>query len=97
MSSSPNSSSSSDGLAPLGWVMDVPCAVEFVLGTATVSVGECARFEPRSVVPLQQPAGADVQLRVGGVPLAEGELLVVDRTLSLRLTRLLPPAEPYLR
>ena len=93
MSSSPNSSSSSDVAPALGWVMDVPCAVEFVLGTATVRVGDCARFAPGTVLPLRQPAGADVQLRAGGVPLAEGEVLVVDGALSLRVTRLLPPAE----
>jgi flagellar motor switch/type III secretory pathway protein FliN len=93
MSSSTSSSSSSDALAPLGWVLDVPCAVEFILGTTTVRVADCARLEPQSVVALQQAAGADVQLRVGGVPLAEGEVIVLERTLSLRLTRMLPPAE----
>jgi flagellar motor switch/type III secretory pathway protein FliN len=93
MSSSPNSSSSSDAFAALDWVMDVPCAVEFVLGTATVNVARCSRFAPDDVVPLVQAAGADVQLRAGGVLLAEGEVLVVDRALSLRVTRLLPPAD----
>ena len=40
MSSSPNSSSSSEiaatGAGGMDWVMDVPCPVDFVLGTATV-------------------------------------------------------------
>jgi flagellar motor switch/type III secretory pathway protein FliN len=73
--------------------MDVPCAVEFVLGTATVRVGDCARLAPQSIVPLREAAGADVQVRVGGVVLAEGEVLVQDRSLALRLTRIVPPAE----
>ena len=97
MSSSPSSSSSSDALAALGWVMDVPCVVEFVLGTATVRVAECARLAEQSVLALQEAAGADVQLRAGGVTLAEGEVLVQDRTLALRLTRIVPPAEQDVR
>jgi flagellar motor switch/type III secretory pathway protein FliN len=97
MSSSPNSSSSSDALATLGWVMDVPCTVEFVLGTTTASVARCSRLAADDVVQLAQPAGADVQVRAGGVPFAEGEVLVVDRALSLRLTRLLPPSDSDVR
>ena len=95
MSSSPNSSSSSDGPTPpegpLGWVLDVPCPVEFVLGTATVTVRDCIEFHRDSIVRLKQPAGTDLEVRVSGVPIATGEVVVVSENLGLRLSRILPP------
>ena len=95
MSSSPNSSSSSelppppDG--PLTWVLDVPCPVEFVLGTATVKVRDCIEFAVNSVLRLKQTAGSDLQVRVAGVAIASGEVVLVDENLGLRVSRILPP------
>jgi flagellar motor switch/type III secretory pathway protein FliN len=96
MSSSPNSSSSSNAaLAPadsLGWVMDVPCPVDFVLGTATIKVRDCVQFTRDTVVRLKQAAGSDLEVRAGGVPLVSGEVVIVDETVGLRVNRILPPA-----
>jgi flagellar motor switch protein FliN/FliY len=98
MSSSPNSSSSSSAPAsaiaagPLAWLSDVPCRVEFILGTCTIKVRECVEFQTDSLVRLVQPAGSDLEVRVEGVPIAAGEVLVVNDSSALRVTRILPPA-----
>lgn len=97
MSSSPNSLSSSDArLAsapePFQWLMDVPCPVDFVLGTTTVKVRECAEFAIDSVIRLKQTAGADLEVRVAGVPMLTGEVVIVDENVGLRVGRILPPA-----
>ena len=94
MSSSPNSSSSSSPeLRPAlrAWLMDVPCPVDFVLGTATVKVRDCADFAIGTVVRLREPAGADLEVRVSGVPIATGEVVIDDENVGLRLGRILPP------
>jgi flagellar motor switch protein FliN len=93
MSSSPNSSSSSDTARadPLAWVMDVPCPVDFVLGTTTVKVRDCAQFTLDTIVRLKQAAGADLEVRVGGVPIATGDVVIADDNVGLRLSRILPP------
>jgi flagellar motor switch protein FliN/FliY len=75
----------------IDWVMDVPCPVDFVLGTSTIRVRECVEFVPNSVVRLRQPAGSDLEVRVGGVPMATGEVVIVDENVGLRLSRILPP------
>jgi flagellar motor switch protein FliN/FliY len=77
---------------PLSWLMDVPCRVEFVLGTCRVSVRDCLQFERDTVVPLDQPAGADLELRAGGVRMATGEVVVVDDRAGLRINQILPPS-----
>lgn len=98
MSSLPNSSSSSDApeaalIDPsMGWMLDVPCPVDFVLGTATVKVRDCVRFAPDSIVRLRQSAGADLEIRAGGVAIATGEVIMVDENVGLRLNKIVPPA-----
>ena len=52
MSSSPNSSSSSESLAELAPLYDVPCEVSVVLGTGRVSVRQCLYLKPKTVIPL---------------------------------------------
>lgn len=96
MSSSQSLSSSSDvrrlDVEALQWVMDVPCPVDFVLGTATVKVKDCAAFAVNSIIRLRQVAGADLEVRVGGIPVATGEVVIVDENVALRVGRILPPA-----
>ena len=71
--------------------MDVPCAVDFVLGTTTVKVREAAEFAPDTVVRLRRVAGSDLDIRVGGVPIATGQVVIVEDNVGLRLNRILPP------
>jgi len=72
--------------------MDVSCPLEVILGSTTLKVVDCARLAVGSVVRLKQDAGADLHVRVGGVPFATGEVVVADDGLSIRIGRVLPPA-----
>jgi flagellar motor switch protein FliN/FliY len=96
MSSSLNSSSSSDtvnlSVEAYGWLMDVPCPVDFVLGSTTVKVRDFAAFGPNAIIRLKQQAGADLEVHVGGVPIAAGEVVIIEENVGLRLSRVLPPA-----
>lgn len=97
MSSSPSSWSSSEPKSAPAvteatrWLMDVPCPVDFVLGTATVKVRDCAQFAVDSVIRLKQAAGADLEVRVGGVALFTGEVVIMGENVALRVARVLPP------
>lgn len=74
------------------WVMDVPVPVDFVLGTATVKVRDCATFAVDTVIRLKQVAGADLEVRVGGIPMFTGEVVIADENVALRVGRVLAPA-----
>lgn len=76
----------------MDWLMDVPCVVEFVLGGSSVTVRDCLDFEPNKIVRLSLSAGSDLDMRVEGVAIATGEVVIVDDQTALRLTRILPPA-----
>jgi len=103
MSSSPNSSSSSSALGPAGEaphlpderhrfarLSDVRCPVEVVLGSGTIAVRTCLGLKPDSVIRLGQPAGEDLQVRVGGVTVARAEVVVADDHTALRVTEIAP-------
>lgn len=95
MSSSPISSFSSEAGEPadaLAAMLDVRCTVDFVLGTGALRVRDCLRLERQSIVPLGQPAGSDLDVRVHGVTIAHGEVVIVDDNTALRISRVTPPA-----
>ena len=71
---------------------DVLCGVDFVIGTARMTVGDCLQLARHGVVRLAQPAGSDVDLRVHGVSVAHGEVAVVDDNASMRVTRITVPS-----
>ena len=75
----------------MDWLMDVPCVVEFVLSGSTVTVRDCLDFEPNKVVRLSLSAGSDLEMRVEGISIATGEVVIVEDQTTLRVTRILPP------
>jgi flagellar motor switch protein FliN len=72
-------------------MLDVQCTVEFVIGTGVLKVRDCLRLERNSVVRLLQSAGADLEVRVHGVTIANGEVVIVDEDTALRVSRIAPP------
>ena|SRR5215831_3875914 len=93
MSSSQTSSSSSEGAAadPLGCLFDVRCAVDIVLGTGSIKVRDCFAFQHHSIVRLGQAAGSDLEVRVQGVTVATGEVVILDDNTALRISKMSPP------
>lgn len=94
MSSSPTSSSSSEAAAdlPFAPMLDVQCHVDFVIGSTRMTVRDCLTLAKHSVVRLAQTAGADFDLRVHGVPVAQGEVAVVDDNATVRITKIVVPS-----
>ncbi|MGE0362238.1 MAG: FliM/FliN family flagellar motor switch protein [Vicinamibacterales bacterium] len=72
-------------------MFDVQCTVDFVVGTGRITVREFLHLAPDGVLRLDQPVGADLQVRVHGVVVGDGEVAVIDDTAALRVTRLAPP------
>jgi flagellar motor switch/type III secretory pathway protein FliN len=67
---------------------DLPFLAEVELGTLVMTIGEIFALREGAVLRTNHPAGAPVALQVGGVELAAADIIVVDDTLSIRITRL---------
>jgi flagellar motor switch protein FliN/FliY len=89
--SSSKISLSSNGLID-GRLQDAICHVEFLLGTGAMSLGDCLSLVRGSVLRLTQPAGGYLQVVANGVPLARGEVVMLDQSVAVRITDILPPA-----
>jgi flagellar motor switch protein FliN/FliY len=97
MSSSPTSSSSSKpGEAPFADLLDATCVVQVLLGSGTISVRRCLELERDSIIRLPRAAGEDLLVTANGVPLARGEVLIVENSTVIRLTDIIagPGTEP---
>ena len=97
MSSSQTSSSSSDAPAhPLAPMLDLGINVDVIVGTSSITVRECLKLRRQSVVRLKRASGSDLDLVVGGVLVASGEVVVVDESTALRIADIAQPpgAEP---
>ena len=77
-----------DSLGPLH---DVTCDVSIVLGTGRLTVRDCLYLKPKTVIPLNQVAGSDLQMLVNGVPVATTEVVVLDDSTQARLTQIITP------
>jgi flagellar motor switch protein FliN len=90
-SSSPNSLSSFERQRLLiGQTLQaVVCGVDVVLGSASMSVRECLQLRRNSILKLTESAGADMQVLVNGVPIARGEIVIVEDSTAIRLTDIL--------
>ena len=94
MSSSQTSSSSSERRLLdrlVGPMADVTCSVSVQLGSGHVSLRQLQALERNVVLRLAQSAGDDLQVVVQGVPIATGEIVIVDETTALRVTQIASP------
>jgi flagellar motor switch/type III secretory pathway protein FliN len=74
-----------------GALSDIRCHVDVLIGTGVLTLREVLSLQPRHVVRLLEPAGGDLSIRVHGVPIASGEVMVMDNVAALRVTRVSPP------
>ena len=98
MSSSPTLLSSTerpklgDGGDPFAPLSDIRCHVDVLIGTGVLTLRECLSLQPKHIVKLSEPAGGDLSIRVHGVTIGCGEVMVLDNVSALRVTRIVPPA-----
>ncbi len=65
---------------------DVPVSVAVEIGRAQMTVGETLDLRQGSIVTLNRMAGEPVDLLINGVPIARGEVVVIDEQFGLRIT-----------
>jgi flagellar motor switch protein FliN/FliY len=92
MSSLPSSSSSKTELPPSRAAFrDVPVTLEVLLGKGAMPLRQLIRLEPGVVLRLDSAAGADLVVRATGVPMALGEVVMIEDSVATRVTYVLSP------
>jgi len=75
---------------------DVPITLSVQLDRKWTSVREILELKVDSVVKLNRSAGENVELLMDGVPVGNGEIVVIEDLMGLRVTDLLLPKRPTL-
>jgi flagellar motor switch protein FliN/FliY len=70
----------------LGNMAHVPLEVEAVLDARLMTVAEVLQLERGSLIRMNRTAGENVEIRVGGLWVADGDILAVDNKMCVRLT-----------
>jgi len=73
---------------------DVPVELAVEIGRTRMTIGETLALGPGSIVSLNRLAGEPVDLLVNGLPIARGEVVVVDEEFGLRVTEIVSSGTP---
>jgi flagellar motor switch protein FliN len=93
LTSSSSSSPAPEGAPkhPFNELLDVVCGLTVILGTGAVTVRRCLGLQRHSVLRLEQSAGEDLQVKVNGVTIARGEVVIVEDSTAIRVTEIPQP------
>lgn len=76
----------------LNIVLDVPVSLTIELGSCQLPMREVLQLSVGSVVQLDKPADAPVELSVNGKLIARGEVVVIEDRFGVKITELLGAA-----
>jgi len=65
---------------------DVPVLIEVEIGRPMLKLGDILALEEGSVVALPRSAGENIDIRVGGVLVCYGEIIVMEDLVGVRIT-----------
>jgi len=68
------------------YLNDLPIRVSVVLDTKMMPVRELLALNEGSVLKLSRSAGENVDVRVASLPIAYGELVVIEDNMGVRIT-----------
>jgi flagellar motor switch protein FliN len=79
--------------ANLNLVLDVPVSLTIELGECQLPMKEVLQLNVGSVVQLDKPADAPVELNVNGKLIARGEVVVVEDRFGVKITEIISGAK----
>lgn len=72
-------------------LINVSLDVSVELGRTTVTLAEVLDYDVGSIIELDRPAGAPVDIRVNDTLLAQGEVVLIDDEYAVRITAIFDP------
>jgi flagellar motor switch protein FliN len=80
--------------ANLNLVLDVPVSLTIELGSCQLPMKDVLQLNVGSVVQLDKPADAPVELNVNGKLIARGEVVVIEDRFGVKITEVIGSALP---
>jgi flagellar motor switch protein FliN/FliY len=73
-------------LDQIGHLSDIPVNVYVELARKTMTLREILALQEGSVINMTRSAGENIDLLIGGAPLASGEIVIIEETVGVRIT-----------
>ena len=74
-------------------ILDIPVTLTMELGGTRINIRDLLQLNQGSVIQLERMAGEPLDIRVNGMLIAHGEVVVVNGRYGVRLTDVVSPAE----
>ncbi|NLG35726.1 MAG: flagellar motor switch protein FliN [Lentisphaerae bacterium] len=87
----PRSAPDPDGNLKL--ILDIAVEVRVEVGNSRLTISELLNLAPGSIVELDRTAGSPADLIVNGTKIGQGDVVVVDESYGIRLTKLVDPQD----
>ena len=78
-------------LRELAPVHDIPLHISIEVGRLRLRVRDLMRLGPGSVIELRKPAGEPFDICINSVPVARGEVIVVEQSSGVRIIEVQKP------
>ena len=85
-------SAPAENSANLNLVLDVPVSLTIELGSCQLPMREVLQLNVGSIVQLDKPADAPVELNVNGKLIARGEVVIIEDRFGIKITEVLGAA-----
>src|ERR1041384_2291425 len=79
-------------LRELSPVFDVPLHIAIEVGRLRLRVRDLMKLGPNSVIELKKPAGEPFDICINNVPVARGEVIMVEQSTGVRIIEVQKPA-----
>lgn len=79
--------------ANLNLILDIPVELKVEIGNSRLTIREVLNLAPGSIVELDRTAGSPADLIVNGARVGQGDVVVVDESYGIRISKLVDPQE----
>ena len=87
-------SAADDLLRDLAPVFDIPLRISIEVGRLRLRVRDLARLGPGSVIELKKPAGEPFDICINGMPVARGDVIIVEQSTGIRIVEIQRSGSP---
>lgn len=74
-------------------ILDIAVEIRVEVGNSRLTISELLNLAPGSIIELDRTAGSPADLLVNGTKVGQGDVVVVDESYGIRLTKLVDPQE----
>lgn len=74
-------------------ILDIPVEIKVEVGNSRLSIREILNLAPGSIIELDRTAGSPADLIVNGTSVGQGDVVVVDESYGIRITKLVKPED----